>query len=105
MLARSVSGVALPMEKSRFQKPSPRILPRWLRPSTLNRNGRKVLKAASGLPKRLSPAPPVVGLAVVPTLPETAKQELTTSSSNEPPLVGELSVVEPTIVGYQKMNP
>src|SRR5262245_41876351 len=89
MLARSVSGVDLPMEKSRFQKPSPRILPRWLRPSTLNRNGRKLLKAASGLAKRLSPAAP----------------ECTPPLSAAPPLVGALSVVEPKIAGEPKMSP
>src|SRR5262249_6866920 len=103
--ARSVSEVALPMEKSRFQKPSPRATPRWVRPSTLNRNGRKLLKAASGLAKRLSPVPPAAGLAVVPTPPEPATPECTPPLSASPPLVGALSVVEPKIAGEPKMSP
>src|SRR5262245_8791805 len=63
----SLRRVFLPIERSKFQCDSPRMVLRPLRPSALSRRGRKLPKAAAGSANRFRPDPPLAGLPVVPT--------------------------------------
>src|SRR6266550_3302646 len=94
--ARSVTRVFLPIDRSTFQCDSPRTRSRPLRPSALNRTGRKSLKAASGFENKLRPAPPRAGSPLMPTPFEPATFPLTPLPKCIGPIGMAPAEIEPT---------